>query len=72
MGIRASEDSEEDMAHFPTFVLYIAPSCKVYLFTQSSIDLHKRTKFERTPMYSRVDGTGSANVVKIEDSCRGV
>ena len=38
---------------------------RFYLFTRSSIGLHKRTGFLRTPIYLRVDGTGSANVVKL-------
>ena len=52
----------------PTLLL---PQCKDYLFARSSIGLHKRTGFLRTPMYSRVDGTGSANVVKlVVEGCR--
>ena len=38
---------------------------RFYLFTRSSIGLHKRTGFLRAPIYLRVDGTGSANVVKL-------
>ena len=52
----------------PTLLL---PQCKDYFFTRSSIGLHKRTGFLRTPMYSRVDGTVSANVVKlVVEGCR--
>ena len=44
---------------------------RFYLFTRSSIGLHKRTGFLQTPIYLRVDGTGSANVVKsVVEGCK--
>ena len=39
--------------------------CKYYLFTWSSIDLYKRTRILRNPIYLRADGYNSANVVKL-------